>query len=628
MLNLGHQNYIQHWRSIYLSFAGITAASAMLSQVPVPLIGLLFKFLYFPCFYLLGVNALIFAIVSEVLNVIFRIQSLHDHRVWSARTIVIGSAIFFLLFNSFSPMLPVCIFYMVVSVAWYIARAARPRKAPDKPPPPAKGSSERLLYKADSDLKIKSLTDKLEEHLRSGNIYALVKECQISYRLCDENGAAWSGANSQSHSSTTAVLSLYMEHLSGKKDPQQKPSPDKIRILELRLSPKKNPDSGTLLEMKWRSCTIKSLSDPKSFEYQLAHYLVDSFDNKLQKEALINYSVKAELQAVNSHAETKQGRTAWPNPNDFCEAIQNPKTSLSDPSLKGSQVQLNMLGYPRVASGMFASVFEMRDGEKRWALRCFNHDPKEKADRYTLISKSILSDKLSYTVDFDYQKNGILVNSAWYPVLKMDWVEGETLDLFVQKNLFDKNKLANLQEKFRLMLRSLQENGIAHGDLQHGNILVRSQEIYLVDYDAFFVPGLEGKESKEIGHANYQHPARSASDFGPYLDNFSSLVIDLSLSALIEEPELWDEFDGGDECLLFRRKDFLEGKDSALFQRLLNHKADHLRKGASHLLAYLSLSINEIPGLIESKELADSSMPETERIALEKAEKSQRQLNL
>ena len=36
--------------------------------------------------------------------------------------------------------------------------------------------------------------------------------------------------------------------------------------------------------------------------------------------------------------------------------------------------------------------------------------------------------------------------------------------------------------------------------------------------------------STEIGHRAYQHPRRSTTDYGPYLDRFSALVIYLSLS--------------------------------------------------------------------------------------------------
>ncbi|QLQ08322.1 MAG: hypothetical protein HZY76_21580 [Anaerolineae bacterium] len=55
-------------------------------------------------------------------------------------------------------------------------------------------------------------------------------------------------------------------------------------------------------------------------------------------------------------------------------------------------------------------------------------------------------------------------------------------------------------------MRNLQTHGIAHGDLQHGNVLVAADELRLIDYDGMYVPPLSGRESHEIGHRNYQHP--------------------------------------------------------------------------------------------------------------------------
>ena len=73
---------------------------------------------------------------------------------------------------------------------------------------------------------------------------------------------------------------------------------------------------------------------------------------------------------------------------------------------------------------------------------------------------------------------------------------------------------------------------IAHNDLQHGNVLVqREGGIRLVDYDGKFLPKFRGERSPELGHKNYQHPERSPEHYDENVDNFSSLVIYLSLLA-------------------------------------------------------------------------------------------------
>src|SRR4029077_855325 len=102
----------------------------------------------------------------------------------------------------------------------------------------------------------------------------------------------------------------------------------------------------------------------------------------------------------------------------------------------------------------------------------------------------------------------------------------------------------------------LKDSRIAHGDLQHGNILIVNGQFKLVDSDGMYVPTLARRNSHEVGHPNYQHPRRVATHFGPYLDNFSAWVIYVSLVALSIDPTLWQTTGAGDECLLFRQEDF------------------------------------------------------------------------
>ena len=62
-----------------------------------------------------------------------------------------------------------------------------------------------------------------------------------------------------------------------------------------------------------------------------------------------------------------------------------------------------------------------------------------------------------------------------------------------------------------------------------GNIMVSNEQLKLLDYDGLYVPGLEVIPSKEWGHRNYQHPARSEKDYGPSLDHFSTWIIYISI---------------------------------------------------------------------------------------------------
>ncbi|HLK57928.1 MAG TPA: SUMF1/EgtB/PvdO family nonheme iron enzyme [Chthonomonadaceae bacterium] len=258
----------------------------------------------------------------------------------------------------------------------------------------------------------------------------------------------------------------------------------------------------------------------------------------------------------------------WPTPDAYHEAVQNPHSCFFDPELKAGSVATNAMGLPRVVSGQFASVYEVQAGGRRWAVRCFLHPITDQQERYNLVSRHLAGLWLPPLVGFEYQEQGIRVQGQTYPVVKMEWVEGETLSAYIARNLSDAKALLALAAQWRGVVNSLRGCRMAHGDLQHSNILVTSQgHIKLVDYDAMFVPSLRGKPSPELGHANYQHPRRTATDYDDPLDNFSALIIYLSLRALAAEPALWQSFHSG-ENLILSAPDLKAPATSAAFTRL------------------------------------------------------------
>ena len=61
---------------------------------------------------------------------------------------------------------------------------------------------------------------------------------------------------------------------------------------------------------------------------------------------------------------------------------------------------------------------------------------------------------------------------------------------------------------------------------------------------------------------------RSETIFSPEIDHFSTWIIYSSLVALAAEPALWRQLHGGDECLIFRREDFVRPERSAALAAL------------------------------------------------------------
>lgn len=288
---------------------------------------------------------------------------------------------------------------------------------------------------------------------------------------------------------------------------------------------------------------------------------------------------------------------SWPTPQDYNEAIQSPSLCFSDAELRAGQPALTSLGLPQPFSGAFATVYRMNCGSKVWAVRCFARDFADQQQRYHAISNCLESLRLPFIVGFEFLQQGILVRGQWYPILKMEWVDGDLLNTYIEKNLRQPHTLYLLARQWIDVMSKMRESGIAHGDLQHGNILISPSGITLIDYDGMFVPSLSGFQSHEEGHRNYQHPSRTGKDFGPHIDTFSGWVILASISALMVEPRLWTLLNGGDECLLFRREDFTSPGNSRAFQAIANSHSPELRALVNMLRSFVPLRMSQIPAV-------------------------------
>ncbi len=292
----------------------------------------------------------------------------------------------------------------------------------------------------------------------------------------------------------------------------------------------------------------------------------------------------------------------WPTPQDYNEAIQNPATCFADEGLRRGEVESNALGLPRSITGAFASVYRVTENNRSWAVRCFLKFRPDQQERYEKVSQYVMFDELEYTVHFEYLSKGIRVRGEWFPMLKMEWVEGETLDQYLESNVRNRSQVKSLLGKFDQMMAELRAAGIAHGDLQHGNIMVVNGDLRLVDYDGMYVPKLAGWRSLELGHSNYQHPLRSDTDFDPTLDNFSAHVIRTSLLTLIDDQSLWSDSHVGDECLLFKKRDFIQPDSSELFNHLLAHKSKDVQVSAASLAHLCKCRPSDVPFIGATRE--------------------------
>ena len=287
----------------------------------------------------------------------------------------------------------------------------------------------------------------------------------------------------------------------------------------------------------------------------------------------------------------------WPGITDYSEAIQNPQLCFKGTGLASGSVLVNQRRMPLVFSGAFACVYPMEVGGSKYAVRCFTREVKNQQAHYNHLSEYLINVLPPSFVHFRYLENGINLKGIWYPIVRMEWVEGESLSSFVGSHLNDPDALRRVAAQWRGgPAASLRGLGIAHNDLQHGNVMVQADErIRLVDYDGMFLPRFRGERSPELGHKNFQHPLRTAEDYDDYVDNFPSLVVYLSLLAIASDPNLWAFFN--DDNLIFTRSDYAAPGKSRIFDLLKKSPDQTVAKLAERLEECCTLPVEKVPDL-------------------------------
>lgn len=284
----------------------------------------------------------------------------------------------------------------------------------------------------------------------------------------------------------------------------------------------------------------------------------------------------------------------WPSHTDYQDSIQNPHICFEDAELKESEVKCDMLGLPKVMSGNFASVYSVTSAGNRYAIRCFVRQVLGQQGRYARLSQHLLGLGLDSMVSFDYILRGIKVRNEWYPVVKMQWVDGLPLNQYLEDTYDNPALMKDLAKKFRVVMKGLRDNQLAHGDLQHGNIMITNDnEFRLVDYDGMYTPAFRGK-APELGHANFQHPRRTSDFYNEDLDNFAALITHLGFLALAAEPALFKDFYTGDN-VIFLSADFKNPQQSKLFKRLKESTDETVKKMGELLERCCLVDVSKVP---------------------------------
>ena len=262
----------------------------------------------------------------------------------------------------------------------------------------------------------------------------------------------------------------------------------------------------------------------------------------------------------------------YPLISEYVKAIQDAGDNLD--KLAYLTPVLDDHGEPYRSSGAFAVVFKMQDKStgKYYALKCFTEEQQGRAEAYRQIADELDLLDSPYITSVKYMEKELFVDSQCeedeFPVLLMDWVDGETMEAYIAANYHNQSAMSMLCYRFGKMAAWLRSQSFAHGDVKPDNIIVRPDgSLTLVDYDGMFVPSMKGSQSPTIGTKDFSHPLRTVDDFDETIDDFSLASIALSLKAISMKSTLLDIY-GASDRLLFSEKDYRNPSNSKVISAL------------------------------------------------------------
>ena len=268
----------------------------------------------------------------------------------------------------------------------------------------------------------------------------------------------------------------------------------------------------------------------------------------------------------------------YPLISEYVKAIQDAGDNLEE--LAHLTPVLDDHGEPYRSSGAFAVVFKMQDKSsgKYYALKCFTEEQEGRADAYRQIADELDLLDSPYITSVKYMEKELFVDSQCeedeFPVLLIDWVDGETMEAYIAANYHNQSAMSMLCYRFGKMAAWLRSQSFAHGDVKPDNIIIRPDgSLTLVDYDGMFVSSMKGCKSPTIGTKDFSHPLRTVDDFDETIDDFSLASIALSLKAISMKSTLLDIY-GASDRLLFSENDYRNPSNSKVISALQDLMCD------------------------------------------------------
>lgn len=206
---------------------------------------------------------------------------------------------------------------------------------------------------------------------------------------------------------------------------------------------------------------------------------------------------------------------------------------------------LDDAGNPIMRYGDSSVVFKMKDTltDKCFAVKCFLKEHETRSEAYHMIENEINHNSSNFLTHITYLDKELRVddidqNENLFPVLLMDWIEGQTISTYLKEHINDDYGLSLLIYSFSRLAIWLNSQPFAHGNLMPDNIIVREDgTLVLVDYDSMYVPAMGYESPIDLGSPDYYYYASRV--YGKdmvHIDDFALTSILLSLKIISMQP--------------------------------------------------------------------------------------------
>ncbi len=254
----------------------------------------------------------------------------------------------------------------------------------------------------------------------------------------------------------------------------------------------------------------------------------------------------------------------------YIETVANPEGRFA--TIGEFEPERDPYGEIKVIAGNNSAIFKIKMDGRHYRLKCYTReisDIRAKID-YFVDKPSQIVGLMRYRPNEMYV-HGHTGEGEFYDVALSEWIEGKTMAQVLRRaaNMGDKAALEDLANHFDVMALDLLNEEWAHGDVKPENIMVdRNGWLYLIDFDAVYIPSLKGRKSSELGTPPFQHPMRDGDMYDKHIDDYSLAMISFGLHYLAEHPEVFHSYDRGDNIFL-EPVEILEGR-SAIYKDALD----------------------------------------------------------